>query len=69
MTDAGTEETLRDGRGIQVRPLRPDDAERIEALWRRLDAGPGAGSPTLPMCRRSAQVTWLCPGQALRRAS
>ena len=33
-----TEETLRDGRVVTVRPLRADDATGIEALWRRLDA-------------------------------
>jgi acetate---CoA ligase (ADP-forming) len=34
----GSEETLRDGRVVAVRPLRGDDAEGVEALWRRLDA-------------------------------
>jgi acetate---CoA ligase (ADP-forming) len=33
-----TEETLRDGRVVTVRPLRADDAARVEAMWRRLDA-------------------------------
>ncbi len=32
------EETLRDGRVVQVRPLRDDDARGVEALWRRLGA-------------------------------
>jgi len=35
---AGSEETLRDGRVVVVRPLRADDAAGVEALWRRLDA-------------------------------
>ncbi|MBV9208292.1 MAG: GNAT family N-acetyltransferase [Actinobacteria bacterium] len=35
---AGSEETLRDGRVVLVRPLRADDAAGVEALWRRLDA-------------------------------
>ena len=35
---AGSEETLRDGRVVVVRPLRADDAAGLEALWRRLDA-------------------------------
>jgi acetate---CoA ligase (ADP-forming) len=34
----GTEETLRDGRVVAVRPLRAVDAAGIRALWRRLDA-------------------------------
>ena len=34
----GSEETLRDGRVVVLRPLRGDDAAGIEALWRRLDA-------------------------------
>ena len=34
----GSEETLRDGRVVVVRPLRADDAAGLEALWRRLDA-------------------------------
>jgi hypothetical protein len=33
-----TEETLRDGRVVTVRPLRAGDATGVEALWRRLDA-------------------------------
>jgi acetate---CoA ligase (ADP-forming) len=33
-----TEETLRDGRVVTVRPLRADDKAGVEALWRRLDA-------------------------------
>jgi acetate---CoA ligase (ADP-forming) len=33
-----TEETLRDGRVVTVRPLRADDAAGVAALWRRLDA-------------------------------
>jgi acetate---CoA ligase (ADP-forming) len=33
-----TEETLRDGRVVTVRPLRADDAAGVESLWRRLDA-------------------------------
>jgi GNAT superfamily N-acetyltransferase len=36
--EAGSEETLRDGRVVVVRQLRPDDAAGVEALWRRLDA-------------------------------
>ena len=35
---AGSEETLRDGRVVTLRPLRAGDAGAIEALWRRLDA-------------------------------
>jgi acetate---CoA ligase (ADP-forming) len=35
---AASEETLRDGRVVVVRPLRADDAAGVEALWRRLDA-------------------------------
>ena len=35
---AGSEETLRDGRVVVVRPLRADDAAGLEVLWRRLDA-------------------------------
>ena len=35
---AGSEETLRDGRVVVVRPLRAGDAAGLEALWRRLDA-------------------------------
>ena len=35
---AGSEETLRDGRVVVVRPLRADDAAGVRALWRRLDA-------------------------------
>jgi len=35
---AGSEETLRDGRVVAIRPLRGDDAAGVEALWRRLDA-------------------------------
>jgi acetate---CoA ligase (ADP-forming) len=35
---AGSEETLRDGRVVTVRPLRADDAAGVEAMWRRLDA-------------------------------
>jgi acetate---CoA ligase (ADP-forming) len=35
---AGSEETLRDGRVVVVRPVRADDAAGVEALWRRLDA-------------------------------
>jgi GNAT superfamily N-acetyltransferase len=35
---AGSEETLRDGRVVVLRPLRADDAAGVEALWRRLDA-------------------------------
>ena len=35
---AGSEETLRDGRVVVVRPLRADDAAGVEVLWRRLDA-------------------------------
>jgi acetate---CoA ligase (ADP-forming) len=35
---AGPEETLRDGRVVVLRPLRPDDAAGVGALWRRLDA-------------------------------
>lgn len=34
----GTEETLRDGRVVTVRPLHAGDVGAIEALWRRLDA-------------------------------
>ncbi len=34
----GSEETLRDGRVVVVRPLRAADAAGIRALWRRLDA-------------------------------
>ena len=34
----GSEETLRDGRVVVLRPLRGDDAAGVEALWRRLDA-------------------------------
>ncbi len=33
-----TEETLRDGRVVTVRPVRANDAAGVEALWRRLDA-------------------------------
>jgi acyl-CoA synthetase (NDP forming)/GNAT superfamily N-acetyltransferase len=33
-----SEETLRDGRVVVLRPLRTDDAVKVEALWRRLDA-------------------------------
>jgi len=33
-----TEETLRDGRVVTMRPLRAGDAAGVEALWRRLDA-------------------------------
>lgn len=36
---AGSEEALRDGRVVALRPLRGDDAAGVEALWRRLDAG------------------------------
>jgi acyl-CoA synthetase (NDP forming)/GNAT superfamily N-acetyltransferase len=36
--EAGSEETLRDGRMVVVRPLRSDDVARVKALWRRLDA-------------------------------
>jgi acetate---CoA ligase (ADP-forming) len=36
--EAGSEETLRDGRVVVLRELRPDDAAGVEALWRRLDA-------------------------------
>jgi len=41
VTAAGAEageETLRDGRVVVLRPLRGDDAAKVEALWRRLDA-------------------------------
>ena len=34
----GSEETLRDGRVVMVRPLRAVDAAGVRALWRRLDA-------------------------------
>ena len=34
----GSEETLRDGRVVTVRPLRAADAAGVEGLWRRLDA-------------------------------
>jgi acetate---CoA ligase (ADP-forming) len=37
-SEVGSEETLRDGRVVVVRPLRPGDAAGVEALWRRLDA-------------------------------
>ena len=33
-----TEETLRDGRVVTVRPLRAVDKAGVEAMWRRLDA-------------------------------
>ena len=33
-----TEETLRDGRVVTVRPLRAADRAGVEAMWRRLDA-------------------------------
>ena len=41
MTPGGasaSEETLRDGRVVVLRPLRGDDAAGVEVLWRRLDA-------------------------------
>ena len=34
----GSEETLRDGRVVTVRPLRAGDMAGVRALWRRLDA-------------------------------
>src|SRR5271165_5636725 len=33
-----TEETLREGRGVTVRPLRGGDTAGVAAMWRRLDA-------------------------------
>jgi GNAT superfamily N-acetyltransferase len=33
-----TEETLRDGRAVTVRPLQAADRAGVEAMWRRLDA-------------------------------
>jgi len=50
---AGSEETLRDGRVVVMRPLRADDAAGPEALWRRLDA---------PARRRFTDVAHL-PGE------
>lgn len=34
----GSEETLRDGRVVVLRPLRGNDVVGVEGLWRRLDA-------------------------------
>jgi hypothetical protein len=34
---AGSQETLRDGRVVTVRPLCAADAAGVEGLWRRLD--------------------------------
>ena len=52
---AGSEETLRDGRVVTVRPLRADDAAGLEALWRRLDA---------PARRRFTDLAHLPPDRA-----
>ena len=50
-----TEETLRDGRVVTVRPLRVDDAAGVAALWRRLDA---------PARRRFTDLAHLPPERA-----
>src|SRR5271157_5431531 len=52
---AGSEETLRDGRVVTVRPLRADDAAGVAALWRRLDA---------PARRRFTDLAHLPPERA-----
>ena len=52
---AGSEETLRDGRVVVVRPMRADDAAGVEALWRRLDA---------PARRRFTDLAHLRPDRA-----
>ena len=52
---AGSEETLRDGRVVMVRPLRADDAAGVVALWRRLDA---------PARRRFTDLAHLPPDRA-----
>ena len=52
---AGSEETLRDGRVVVVRPMRADDAAGVEALWRRLDA---------PARRRFTDLAHLPPDRA-----
>ena len=41
----GSDETLRDGRVVMVRALCAVDAAGVRALWRRLDAPRGTGSP------------------------
>ena len=51
----GSEETLRDGRVVTVRPLRADDAAGVVALWRRLDA---------PARRRFTDLAHLPPDRA-----
>jgi acetyl coenzyme A synthetase (ADP forming)-like protein len=38
LSAAQSEESLRDGRSVAIRPLHADDAAAVEALWRRLDA-------------------------------
>ncbi len=52
---ADSEETLRDGRVVMVRPLRADDAAGVVALWRRLDA---------PARRRFTDLAHLPPDRA-----
>jgi acetate---CoA ligase (ADP-forming) len=50
-----SEQTLRDGRVVTVRPLRADDAAGVAAMWRRLDA---------PARRRFTRLAHLPPERA-----
>jgi acetyl coenzyme A synthetase (ADP forming)-like protein len=64
--EAGSEETLRDGRVVMVRPLRPGDVAGVEALWRRLDARSRrrfTGLAHLP-AERAGEVARPRPGRA-----
>jgi acetate---CoA ligase (ADP-forming) len=63
---AGSEETLRDGRVVVVRPLRADDAPGVEALWRRLDAPDRRRFTDLAHlpAERAGDVALPRPGQA-----
>jgi acetate---CoA ligase (ADP-forming) len=72
---AGSEETLRDGRVVVLRPARADDAGGVVALWRRLDAparrrftdlahlpADRAGDVALPRPGHAAGIIATAPG-------
>lgn len=59
----GSEESLRDGRRILLRPLRPADGDRLERFWRRLE--PEAQRRLLEIARVSeGRVAAIASGRA-----